>query len=180
VKTKRLFLFSMVLILLWGGLGCARNQPTATPASPTPETVVSGGTTVPVREGFMPPTADTPVPPPTPVATPAGGAAGPVITKLQYWDVYETFATLIWRTDVPTTGRVEYGHTEQYALSTPWTEGLTTVNGAILTGLDGFTTYWMRVRVKDAAGRETVSKGEPVFIYIDRVYQPWVNWLDLG
>lgn len=167
MKTRRLFLFSMILILLWGGLGCARSQPTATPAPPTPQ------------PAFMPPTADTPVPPRTPVATPAGGAAGPVITKLQYWDVYQTEATLIWRTDVPTTGRVEYAHNEQYALSTPWTEGLTTVNAFTLTGLTIFTDYYVRVRVKDAAGRETVSKGEPIFIYSDKVYQPWVNWLDL-
>jgi hypothetical protein len=48
----------------------------------------------------------------------------------------------------------------------------------MLSGLEIFTTYYMRVKVKDAAGRETVSKRQPIFIYIATVYQPWVNWLD--
>jgi hypothetical protein len=87
---------------------------------------------------------------------------GPVITKIRYQDIEQGQGAVVWWTNVPTTGRVEYGLSQQYGLSTPWSEGLTTVNGYTLTELETSTNYYVRVRVKDAAGNETVSKGAPV------------------
>ena len=94
----------------------------------------------------------------------SGTTTGPVITKIRYQDIEEGQGAFVWWTNVPTTGRVEYGHSKEYGLSTPWSEGLTTVNGYTLTELETSSNYYVRVRVKDAAGNETVSQGAPFLI----------------
>jgi len=121
-----------VSIILLLGLSCTLIEPAATLAPTAPQLSA------------------------TPVTT------GPVITKIVYEGAEEGQATLTWWTNVPTCGRVEYGHSQEYGLSTPWSEGLTTVNGYTLTRLETSTNYYVRVRVKDAAGNETVSRGEPI------------------
>ena len=144
MKTSGLLVLPVTITLLLG-LSCTPIEPTATLAPTAPEVTPTPATPQ------VTPTPPTPQLSATPVTT------GPVITKIRYQDVQQEEATLFWWTNVPTTGRVEYGHSQQYGMSTPWSEGLTTVNGYTLTGLEISTSYYMRLRVKDAAGNETVS-----------------------
>ena len=165
MKTRRLFLFSMILILLWGGLGCAGSQPTATPALPTPQ------------PAFMPPTADTPVPPPTPAATPAPGETASLISEIVYFELGAPTATIIWKTKVPTIGKIEYGPHGEYVFSTPWSEKLSTSDGFTLNGLEPDMPLWIRVTVKDAAGNESV-KAERIWIWRNAVYDTYtLRWV---
>ena len=173
LKTRWLFLFSMILVLLWVGLGCSRSQPTATPAAPTQQGVISGGTLVPIVEGFMPPTADTPRIPVPPAATPAPGRTGPTIVSVRVTEAFEDHIQITWITNVPTSGRIEYGFTTQYGLSSPYTEGLTLTNGFELSRLEKFGKYHARVRVKDAAGNETVTPDMFIEIYAYTVPGYW-------
>lgn len=153
-------MFSMILILLWGGLGCAPSQPTATPAPPTPQ------------PALMPPTAETPRPePPTP-ATPAPGTTASLISEVVYFDLIAPNATIIWKTRVPTTGKIEYGLHGEYVSSTPWSEKLSTSDGFTLSGLEINQPLWIRVRVKDAAGNEAV-KEERIYVWPSYVYDTY-------
>lgn len=165
MKTRRLFLFSMILVLLWGGLGCAGSQPTATPALPTPQ------------PAFMPPTADTPRAVPPPAATPAPGTTASLISEIVYFDLGAPNATIIWKTRVPTIGRIEYGPHGEYVFSTPWSEKLSTSDGFTLDGLEPDAPLWIRVRVKDAAGNESV-KEERIWIWRNSVYDTYtLRWV---
>ena len=141
VAMRRLFLLSFLFLL--AAVSACQGAPTP---SPTPER--------------------------SPTATPTLAAAytppvNPVINQFRVQDAAEGVLTVIWWTDRPTTGRLEYGLTDQYGLSTPWTEGLTTSNGATVSGLPGVEVmYHFRIRVKDAAGNETVLEDEVVNIYV--------------
>ncbi len=161
VTMRRVFLLSFLLLLAVAS-ACRGSTPTPSPtptASPTPAR------------------SPTPTPSPTPTvsgptATPTLAATytppvNPVINQFRVQDAALGVLTVIWWTDRPTTGRLEYGKTDQYGLSTPWSEGLTISNGATVTGLEQEEVdYHFRVRVKDAAGNETVSEDENVLIYI--------------
>jgi len=171
MKVNLLFVFLVTITLLLGGISCAHAGPTPSPtptASPTP-----------ARSPTSTPSPTSTVSGPT--ATPTLAAAytppvNPVINQFRVQDALFGVLTVIWWTDRPTTGRLEYGHTEEYGLSSPWTEGLTTVNGATVSGLDPdliFASYHFRVRVKDAAGNETVSEDEPIQIYQYTLTRPW-------
>src|SRR3990170_3191652 len=103
MKLSGLLVLPVTAILLLG-LSCTPIEPTAT-RGPTAPQVTS--------------TPRTPQLSATPVTT------GPVITKIVYEDFEQGQSTLIWWTNVPSTGRVEYGHSKEYGLSTPWSEGLT-------------------------------------------------------
>jgi len=123
--------------------------------------------------GFMPPTADTPEPPRTPAATPPPGTAGPTITEILYEEISYDGASILWRTSVPTIGRVEYGRTSTYDQATPWSTTYSLFGGAILGPWEPMQPLWTRVRVKDAAGNETVSKGQIIFSWPVRGDSPW-------
>jgi len=148
VRKAFLLLFLLLLVVV---SACGRSTPTSSPvATPTPlaTPTVSGPTTTPTL-------AATYTPP-----------VNPVINQFRVQDAALGVLTVLWWTDRPTTGRLEYGLTDQYGLSTPWTEGLTTSNQASVTGLPGAETmYHFRIRVKDAAGNETVTDDEVVCIY---------------
>jgi plastocyanin len=156
---RRVFLLLFVFFLA-AASACGRSTPTPSPtptASPTPAR------------------SPTPIPSPTPTvssptATPILAATytppvNPVINQVKVQDAWSDTLTIIWWTDRPTTGRLEYGLTDQYGLSTPWSEGLTTVNGVSTEDVKQDTTYHFRVRVKDAAGNETVTEDDDVVIY---------------
>ena len=79
---------------------------------------------------------------------------------------------MIWKTRVPTIGQIEYGTTPEYGLTTPRSEKLGTSDGFTLTGLQAsypIQTYFIRVRVKDAAGNEAV-KEEVIQVSYTEVY----------
>jgi len=141
---RRVFLL-LFLFLLAAAVACQRSP------TPSPTPAISG-----------------------PTATPASapGATPPVIKQFRVEEALGSHLTVIWWTDRPTIGRLEYGHTDPDELSTPWTEGLTTVNGATATGLELSTMYQFRIRVKDAAGKETVTEDVPIAIYQYTLIRP--------
>jgi|SRR3990172_3322418 len=155
MKTNRLFVFLITISLLSGGISCAQGGPAPVGPTPTPTPAAPGPTATPTLA------LDT---------TPS------VINAVRFTEVFRTTATVLWQTSVPTVGRVEYGRTDQFGLSTPWTLALSTHDGFILDGLDVTTVYFIRVRVKDAAGSEAVSKTKTLYIYGDRVYNPGFTW----
>ena len=132
MKTKRLFVLIMVSILLVGGLSCSPSGPTVTPAPPTPQ------------------------------ANPPPDTTPPVITEIKVERAGSDILFVLWKTDEPTVGRLEYGLPPEINLSAPWTAELSTSGGVLQTGLVFLATYFFRVRVKDAAGNETVSEDKVV------------------
>src|SRR3990170_4365192 len=101
-------------------------------------------------------------------ATPALQAASasdttpPVITEIKVELAGRGKLFVFWKTDEPTVGRLEYGLPPDINLSAPWTAELSTSGGVLQTGLVFLATYFFRVRVKDAAGNETVSEDKVV------------------
>ena len=132
MKTRRLFVFVMISILLVGGLSCSPSGPTVTPAPPTPQ------------------------------ANPPPDTTPPVITEIKVELAGRGKLFVFWKTDEPTVGRLEYGLPPDINLSAPWTAELSTSGGVYQTELVDLATYFFRVRVKDAAGNETVSEDKVV------------------
>ncbi|PWU18888.1 MAG: hypothetical protein C5B49_06500 [Bdellovibrio sp.] len=62
-----------------------------------------------------------------------------------------------WTTNEPATSQVEYGTTTSYGNLTPINSTLVTSHKVLLSGLKAKTTYYYRVRAKDAAGNEAIS-----------------------
>ena len=69
----------------------------------------------------------------------------------------QTQATVIWRSTVPSTTKVEYGLTENYEFATKLDEGLNSYHTAILSELTPDTTYHYRVISTDKYGNSTAS-----------------------
>ena len=81
-----------------------------------------------------------------------------MITEVSVEDPNYDHFGVFWKTDEPTIGRLEYGLPPDINLSSPWSAELRTAAGVTQTVLVPFSTYFFRVRVKDAAGNETVTK----------------------
>ena len=144
MNIRRLAIAPMCAIIVLGGVACGRGKATPTPTQQPAATPVAQTTELPLTES----------------------AARGVITEARVIQAVVDVMTIVWKTSVPTTGRLEYGHGEgDYSLTTPWTEGLTTTNGVTVGQLDSFSNYHARVRVKDAAGNETVSGDIFVTLY---------------
>ena len=90
----------------------------------------------------------------------------PVISGVAVAFHGKTTAQVIWQTDKPCSSQVEYGRTTQYGSLSPTypqSDPTTGAQGVMehrvnLDGLRAGTTYQYRVRSKDAAGNEAVSK----------------------
>ena len=72
-------------------------------------------------------------------------------------------ARITWITNVPADGQIEYGPTTAYGLSTPVDPVARMQHEMQLTGLNPDAAYHYRVRSRDAAGAQTVSRGRCVF-----------------
>ena len=162
MKTTRLLLFSMILILLWGGLGCVPSLPAATPSPSTPTPQVTAVPTVPPATPAQR----------TPAAAPAPGTPASLISEVVYFDLIAPNATIIWKTRVPTVGRIEWGLHGEYVFSTPWSEKLSTSDGFTISGLEINQPLWIRVRVKDGSGNEAV-KEERIYVWPSYVYDSY-------
>jgi len=66
-------------------------------------------------------------------------------------------ATVTWTTDERASSQVEYGKTSQLGLSTALDTNLLYSHSVTLTGLDANSTYYFRVKSKDASGNLTTS-----------------------
>ncbi len=82
----------------------------------------------------------------------------PVISGVTLQELGPTSATVIWQTDEPASGQVEYGTSPAYGSMFPVPPGPPTQSHAVtLTGLHSATTYYYRVRAVDRAGNESIS-----------------------
>jgi len=152
VKTKRPFVFIMISILLVGGPSCGPSKPAATPAPQvTPAPTAAASTTL------------------TPTRMPgqASDTTPPHITEIRVEEANYDHFGVFWKTYEPTIGRLEYGLAPDINLSSPWTAELRTAGGVTQTALVPYTTYFFRVRVKNAAGNETVTRDLVVTLILD-------------
>ena len=78
----------------------------------------------------------------------------PVISNIEVTKYSDIGATITWKTDEPATSQVEYGITNAYGSNTPPNENMTSSHSVTLAGLKSDTTYYFRVKSKDASGNE--------------------------
>jgi len=86
-------------------------------------------------------------------------ATPPTILAFRAVNITQTSAEVVWRTDEPTTGAVEYGVTPAYG-SVVTDPTLARTHIALLTGLQPGRIYHFRIRARDRAQNLTVSGGK--------------------
>lgn len=101
-------------------------------------TTVSSSVTVAVNNG-------------TPDTTP------PVISGVGASSITSSGATINWTTDEPADSQLEYGTTPSFGSSTTLDTTLVTSHSQSLRGLTASTTYYFRVKSRDAAGNLATS-----------------------
>ncbi|MCR4256723.1 MAG: fibronectin type III domain-containing protein, partial [Candidatus Uhrbacteria bacterium] len=92
---------------------------------------------------------------------PSADGTAPVISNIQVINITTSTATVIWNTDEPAMGTVEYGLTPAYGSSASHA-GLSTSHSVNVTGLDPDTEYNFRVISSDAVGN-TAQSGNLTF-----------------
>jgi predicted RNA-binding Zn-ribbon protein involved in translation (DUF1610 family) len=86
----------------------------------------------------------------------------PVISGLQVGGISDKRAVVIWLTDEPADGLVEFGQTNQYGLSIE-NPALTFVHSVILENLNSSTEYHLRVKSSDAFGNGPSISSDIIF-----------------
>ncbi|MBN1844924.1 MAG: fibronectin type III domain-containing protein [Sedimentisphaerales bacterium] len=87
----------------------------------------------------------------------ADGPTPPIISNVQAPAPAADHVTVLWSTNEPATGQVEYGPTVSYGLTTTLNTNLATEHSALVSGLDPDTVYHYRVRSQNAGGALAVS-----------------------
>ncbi len=164
----------IVVVLLVGGGVFAFNaisgktpppsSPPITPPSSAPPTDsppasdVTAPTSAPPTDS--PPVSDVTAPtiaPPTD-SPPASDVTAPTITSVSVSSITEGSAVITWITDEPASSQVEYGKTADYGLASTLKQGLVVSHSITLSSLEPNTTYHFRVKSRDNAGNEAVSR----------------------
>jgi len=101
----------------------------------------------------------------SPGSSPAADRTPPVITSFRLEQAVYDLVEVIWRTNEPTIGRLEYGLAPNIEFNSPWTTVMSTDGGSVQTGLQHYGLYSFRIRVKDAAGNETVSPEHTLYLW---------------
>jgi hypothetical protein len=99
--------------------------------------------------------------------TPTGDTSAPVIGGPMVDEATTSTATVSWTTDEAADGQVEYGTTMALGTSTPLDTVARTGHSATIAGLSPDTSYYFRVRSRDAAGNLASSS-----IYVLRTLAP--------
>ncbi len=112
--------------------------------------------------------------------TAGGDATPPVISGVTAKNITSNSALITWTTNEAATTQIDYGITTNYGSTTVLNSNLSTTHSQAISGLSQFTTYYFRVRSRDANGNESVSSSyvlmttEPL-IDLDSGIQPTVS-----
>jgi peroxiredoxin len=86
----------------------------------------------------------------------------PDISNISTGFVTDSSITIIWKTDEPATGEADYSIDKKYATSTSQIEDLSIWHTVKIDDLKPDTLYNLRLRSKDASGKETSQEIEPI------------------
>ena len=86
----------------------------------------------------------------------------PEISNISTGFITDSSITVMWKTDEPTTGEVDYSIDKKYADSTSQVEKPSIWHTVKLDDLQPDTQYYLRLRSKDASGKETSQEIEPI------------------
>jgi peroxiredoxin/predicted amidophosphoribosyltransferase len=106
--------------------------------------------------------AEPSTPPSTPPVTPAPESRTLTISNVEESQITDTGVVIIWQTDFPATGQVEYG-TGEYNQSTATDTQLSTEHSISINGLSPEETYYYRIISTDADGNEATSQTDRTF-----------------
>jgi thiol-disulfide isomerase/thioredoxin len=87
----------------------------------------------------------------------------PLISNVLITEVNDTNAVITWTTDEPSTTQVEYGPTINYGKTSALNEVLDTKHAVKLSALNPNTSYYYKVKSKDAGGNLATSNTEEKF-----------------
>ncbi|GEM_PF-441227 len=96
------------------------------------------------------------------IATSGKDTSYPEISSISTGFITDSSMTVTWKTDEPTTGDVEYGVDRNYSESSTQGPNLTIWHTVKLEVLKPNTEYYLRIRSKDSAGKETIQEIEPI------------------
>jgi fibronectin type 3 domain-containing protein len=105
------------------------------------------------------------------VSAPLGppDTTAPIISDIMASSITGISATIRWTTDEVSDSQVDYGTTTSYGSSTTLDAGLVTAHSQVLAGLSPGTTYYFRVRSKDAAGNLRIQAAGLPFTTLDTI-----------
>jgi hypothetical protein len=83
----------------------------------------------------------------------------PGISAIGSSSIGTSSATISWATDELSDSQIEYGTTSSYGNSTTLNASMVTSHSQSLSALTASTTYYFRVKSKDAAGNQAISSG---------------------
>ncbi|MCX6006359.1 MAG: redoxin domain-containing protein [Chloroflexi bacterium] len=86
----------------------------------------------------------------------------PLISNISTGFVTDSSITIVWKTDEPTTGEVDYSLDNKYSESASQVEKLSIWHTVKIDDLQPDTQYNLRLRSKDAGGKETSQEIEPI------------------
>jgi len=103
--------------------------------------------------------------------------APPVISEIGVINVTESGATITWTTNEPATSQIKYGLSTSYYGLTTRLDTIPVINHEVnLSGLEPNTTYYFRVKSKDAGGNEASLSSEGLmFTTLRVVTEQWIS-----
>ncbi len=86
----------------------------------------------------------------------------PLISNISTGFITDSSITIVWKTDEPTTGEVDYSLDNKYSESASQIEKLSIWHTVKIDDLQPDSQYYLRLRSKDAGGKETSQEIEPI------------------
>lgn len=97
--------------------------------------------------------------------TPNKDTTYPEITGINISFIADSSVTITWKTDEPATGDIDFGIDKNYTNTASQGEKLTIWHTVRIDGLKPDTQYYLKLRSKDASGKETSLEIEPIKTY---------------
>ncbi len=97
-----------------------------------------------------------------PVTTLNKDTSYPEISNIGTSFISDSSVTVTWKTDEPAKGEVDFSTDKSYSETTQQGASLTIWHTVVVDGLKPETQYYLRIRSKDAGGKETIQEVEPV------------------